>query len=104
MNIIFCVSFYRGQHSTTTVTSAEIISIEKLNKKNDWILLGSGEFGEVYKAIYNQCTKVAIKVKFKFSFRAPSTINQIQQLFQSFSIFQQFNELKTHLNRTEFEL
>jgi len=41
--------------------------MEKFNKKNDWILLGSGEFGQVYKAIYNQCTKVAIKVKFKLN-------------------------------------
>jgi hypothetical protein len=42
--------------------------MENLNKKNDWMLLGSGEFGQVYKAIYNQCTEVAIKVNLKFIF------------------------------------
>jgi predicted unusual protein kinase regulating ubiquinone biosynthesis (AarF/ABC1/UbiB family) len=57
-----------SDHSTTTLTCAEIISMENLNKKNDWILLGSGEFGQVYNAIYNQFTKVAIKVKLKFNF------------------------------------
>jgi hypothetical protein len=39
--------------------------MEKFNNKNDWILSGSGEFGQVYKAIYNNCLTVAIKVKLK---------------------------------------
>ncbi len=41
--------------------------MEKFNKKNDWILSGTGEFGQVYKAIYNNCLTVAIKVNIKLN-------------------------------------
>lgn len=43
-----------------------VIQIEKINKSNDWMSIGSGQFGQVFKGIYAQNDEnklvVAIKV------------------------------------------
>jgi hypothetical protein len=36
--------------------------MKQLNETKDWIQIGSGQFGKVYKAIYNRSQTIAIKV------------------------------------------
>jgi hypothetical protein len=36
--------------------------MNELNEKKYWIQIGSGQFGKVYKAIYNRSQTIAIKV------------------------------------------
>jgi len=36
--------------------------MNELNEIKDWIKIGSGQFGKVYKAIYNESQTIAIKV------------------------------------------
>ncbi len=36
--------------------------MNELNEKKDWIQIGSGQFGEVYKAMFNRSQTKAIKV------------------------------------------
>ena len=39
--------------------------MEQLNEKNNWILLGSGQFGQVFKGIYKQKAHLSIQVAIK---------------------------------------
>ena len=46
----------------TNLTCLNKIEMNKLNEKKDWIQIGSGQFGKVFKAIYNNSKTIAVKV------------------------------------------
>ena len=46
----------------TNLTCLNKIEMNELNEKKDWIQIGSGQFGKVFKAIYNNSKTIAVKV------------------------------------------
>jgi hypothetical protein len=44
------------------LTCLNKIEMNELNEKKDWIQIGSGQFGKVFKAIYNNSKTIAVKV------------------------------------------